>query len=120
MLGQAVVLGGAQIAISMAVNTMYIMMAGSVARAGTRPGWATAQRWLMATVLGGLAVHMAAGRGDSGAAGGDFCLPGVPRRWDRFCCPVRPDRAFVQYNPKAVRPSGLRGNASASLSLALV
>ncbi len=60
VLGQAVILGGAQIAISIAVNTMYIAMAGSVARfLGARPGWATAQRWLMGTVLGGLAVRMA-------------------------------------------------------------
>lgn len=58
---QSVVLGFTQIAVSVSVNTMIAIAAGSIAvfLAG-RPFWLLAQRWLMGTVLGGLAVHMAA------------------------------------------------------------
>ena len=57
---QSVVLGFTQIAVSVSVNTMIAIAAGSIAvfLAG-RPFWLLAQRWLMGTVLGGLAVHMA-------------------------------------------------------------
>ena len=59
-LGQALVLGMTQIAISMTVNSLIIVGAGSIgAFLETRPGWLLAQRWLMATVLGALAVRMA-------------------------------------------------------------
>jgi threonine/homoserine/homoserine lactone efflux protein len=54
------VLGSAQIMVSVSMNGVIAMSAGSIAGfLGRRPGWATAQRWLMATVLGALAVRMA-------------------------------------------------------------
>ena len=57
---QLVMLGSTQIVISMTVNATIIMIAGGVAHfLATRPTWATAQRYLMATVLGGLAVRLA-------------------------------------------------------------
>lgn len=58
---QSIVLGFTQIAVSVSVNAMIAIAAGSIAvfLAG-RPAWILAQRWLMGTVLGGLAVHMAA------------------------------------------------------------
>ena len=57
---QSVVLGASQIAISITVNAMIALMAGSIALflAG-RPLWMVVQRWLMGTVLAGLAVRMA-------------------------------------------------------------
>ena len=57
---QSVVLGASQIAISVTVNAMIALMAGSIALflAG-RPFWMVVQRWLMGTVLAGLAVRMA-------------------------------------------------------------
>ena len=57
---QSVVLGASQIAISVTVNAMIALMAGSIAifLAG-RPFWMVMQRWLMGTVLAGLAVRMA-------------------------------------------------------------
>ncbi len=60
VLGQTLALGTAQIAISVTVNALIVLTAGTVAGflAG-RPQWATAQRWLMGTVLAGLAVRMA-------------------------------------------------------------
>jgi threonine/homoserine/homoserine lactone efflux protein len=60
VLAQSIVLGSTQILISMTVNAAIVMTAGAVAHfLATRPTWATVQRWLMATVLGGLAVRMA-------------------------------------------------------------
>lgn len=60
VLAQTLVLGTSQIAISVLVNSVIVLAAGSVATLlVSRPMWATAQRWLMATVLGGLAVRMA-------------------------------------------------------------
>ncbi len=60
VLAQTLVLGTSQIAISVLVNAVIVLAAGSVATLlASRPMWATAQRWLMATVLGGLAVRMA-------------------------------------------------------------
>jgi threonine/homoserine/homoserine lactone efflux protein len=57
---QSVVLGFTQIAVSISVNSVIAIAAGSIAvfLAG-RPFWLRAQRWAMGTVLGGLAVHMA-------------------------------------------------------------
>ncbi len=61
VLGQLLLLGTTQIAISMTVNGGFIFAGGAVARfLGTRPSWIKAQRWLMATVLGGLAVKLLA------------------------------------------------------------
>ena len=60
VLGQSLILGLTQIAISVTVNATIALMAGSIAvfLAG-RPAWMTVQRWLMATVLAGLALRMA-------------------------------------------------------------
>jgi threonine/homoserine/homoserine lactone efflux protein len=60
VLTQSLVLGSMQIAISVCVNAMIAMMAGSIAvfLAG-RPVWLVCQRWLMGTVLAGLALRMA-------------------------------------------------------------
>ncbi len=59
-LAQTLTLGATQIAISMSVNAAIVLAAGSIAAflAG-RPFWARLQRWLMGTVLAGLAVRMA-------------------------------------------------------------
>ena len=61
MLGQSLILGSAQIVVSLSVNAMVAMAAGSIAMFLTqKPGWAAVQRWLMGTVLFGFAVRMAA------------------------------------------------------------
>lgn len=59
VLTQSIVLGSMQIAISVSVNALIAVMAGSIATflAG-RPVWQIVQRWLMGTVLAGLAVRM--------------------------------------------------------------
>ncbi|MGY4438120.1 threonine/homoserine/homoserine lactone efflux protein [Bradyrhizobium sp. LM2.3] len=60
VLTQSVVLGAIQIAISVSVNAMIALAAGSIALFLTsRPSWMLVQRWLMGTVLAGLAVRMA-------------------------------------------------------------
>lgn len=60
ILGQSLVLGVTQIVISVSVNAAIAVSAASIAAFLTeRPGWATVQRWLMGTVLAGLAVRMA-------------------------------------------------------------
>ena len=60
VLTQSLALGAFQIVISISVNAMVALAAGSIARfLGTRPNWLLAQRWLMGTVLAGLAVKMA-------------------------------------------------------------
>ncbi|MBC2651870.1 LysE family translocator [Novosphingobium flavum] len=60
VLGQALVLGSVQIAISAAVNATIACWAAAVAGFLTRrPGFALVQRWLMGTVLAALAVRMA-------------------------------------------------------------
>jgi len=60
VLGQALMLGSVQIVISLAVNASIDLSAGTIAGLlSQRPGIATAQRWVMGTVLGGLAVRMA-------------------------------------------------------------
>lgn len=57
---QAVILGGVQIAISLSVNGILALAAGSIAGfLGTRPVWLAVQRRLMGTVLAGLALRMA-------------------------------------------------------------
>jgi threonine/homoserine/homoserine lactone efflux protein len=60
VLMQSIILGSTQIAISVTVNTVIAMLAGTIAvfLAG-RPAWLVAQRWLMGTVLAGLALRMA-------------------------------------------------------------
>jgi threonine/homoserine/homoserine lactone efflux protein len=60
VMGQTLALGVTQIAISVMVNAAIVVTAGSVAAFLTgRPLWARAQRWLMGTVLAGLALRMA-------------------------------------------------------------
>ncbi len=57
---QALALGLTQITISVSVNALIVFMAGTVALFfASRPGWQAVQRWLMGTVLAGLAVRMA-------------------------------------------------------------
>lgn len=57
---QSVQLGVVQIMVSLTVNSAVIVAAGGIATfLGRRPRWARAQRWLMGTVLGGLAARMA-------------------------------------------------------------
>ncbi len=60
ILSQSLVLGFTQASISVAVNALIVLMAGEVSRLLTgRPFWQRFQRWLMATVLAGMAVKIA-------------------------------------------------------------
>ncbi|MBN9266198.1 MAG: LysE family translocator [Hyphomicrobium sp.] len=60
VLSQSLVLGFTQIAISMTVNSVIAIAAGSIAAfLIQRPTWLVVQRWLMGTILAGLAVRMA-------------------------------------------------------------
>jgi threonine/homoserine/homoserine lactone efflux protein len=59
VLTQSLVLGSIQIVISVSVNAMIALTAGSIAVfLGTRPSWLLVHRWLMGTVLAGLAMKM--------------------------------------------------------------
>lgn len=61
VLAQSLVLGMTQVVISLSVNALIAVAAGSIATLLTRrPSWLSIQRWLMGTVLGGLAVSMLA------------------------------------------------------------
>lgn len=60
ILEQVLVLGTTQIAISVLVNAVIVILAATIAVFLTqRPTFAVVQRWVMGTVLGGLAVQMA-------------------------------------------------------------
>jgi threonine/homoserine/homoserine lactone efflux protein len=60
VLTQSLALGSVQIAISVSVNAMIALAAGSIALfLGERPTWLLVQRWLMGTALAGLAMRMA-------------------------------------------------------------
>ena len=60
VLTQSLALDFTQIIISISVNAIIAMAAGSIALfLGTRPAWLLLQRWLMGTVLAGLALRMA-------------------------------------------------------------
>jgi threonine/homoserine/homoserine lactone efflux protein len=60
VLAQSLTLGFTQIAISVTVNALIAVMAGSIATfLASRPTWLMVQRWLMGTVLASLAVRMA-------------------------------------------------------------
>lgn len=60
VLTQSLVLGFTQIVISVSVNGLIALMAGSIAAFFvSRPVWQTVQRWFMGTVLAGLAVRIA-------------------------------------------------------------
>lgn len=60
VLAQSLALGTVQIVISVSVNAAIALTAGSIAGfLSRRPAWITVQRWLMGTVLAGLAIRMA-------------------------------------------------------------
>ena len=60
VLTQSLALGATQIVISVVVNSVIAIAAGSIAAfLIARPGWMAVQRWLMGTVLAALAVRMA-------------------------------------------------------------
>ncbi|SFL33307.1 Threonine/homoserine/homoserine lactone efflux protein [Bradyrhizobium sp. NFR13] len=60
VLTQSLVLGSTQTVISVGVNGLIALGAGSIALfLGERPTWLKLQRWLMGTVLAGLALRMA-------------------------------------------------------------
>src|SRR5262245_43854980 len=60
VLAQSLLLGSIQTAISVSVNAMIALAAGSIALfLTTRPSWMLVQRYLMGTLLAGLAVRMA-------------------------------------------------------------
>ncbi|MGA5712354.1 LysE family translocator [Bacillus bombysepticus] len=60
LLFQGAVLGLTQITVSFIVNLLIVCTASKIAKwFGTRPTWLRVQRWLMASVLTGLAVRLA-------------------------------------------------------------
>lgn len=60
VLTQSLVLGVLHILISISINTVLACAAGSVAGfLAVRPAWLLAQRWIMASMIGGLAIRMA-------------------------------------------------------------
>ncbi|WP_205354170.1 LysE family translocator [Streptomyces sp. SID5474] len=60
---QGFALGTIQILISLTVNTILVLAAGTIAVfLARRPSWLRIQRYVMGTVLGGLAVKMATDR----------------------------------------------------------
>ena len=60
VLAQSLILGVTQIVISISVNALIAVTAGSLALfLAARPSWLLVQRWLMGTMLAGLAVKMA-------------------------------------------------------------
>jgi threonine/homoserine/homoserine lactone efflux protein len=66
---QSLLLGLTQIVIGVAVNGLIAMTAGTIATfLNRRPTWLKIQRYLMGTVLGALAIHIAADRSRAVAA----------------------------------------------------
>jgi threonine/homoserine/homoserine lactone efflux protein len=60
VLGQSLIFGAIQIVLSISVNSTVAITAGSIAGfLARKPTWLVIQRWLMGTVLAGLAVRMA-------------------------------------------------------------
>ena len=60
VLAQSIALGSVQILVSVTVNALIAIGAGSIAVfLACRPTWLLVQRWLMGIVLAGLAVRMA-------------------------------------------------------------
>ncbi|TDB98755.1 LysE family translocator [Actinomadura sp. 7K534] len=56
---QSVLLGLTQLTVAVTVNALIVLGAGGIAVfLARRPGWRRAQRYLMGSVLAGLAVHM--------------------------------------------------------------
>ncbi|MFD7819699.1 LysE family translocator [Streptomyces sp. NPDC059698] len=67
---QGLVLGSVQIAVALAVNLGIVLAAGALAVfLARRPSWLRAQRLLMGTALGALAVSVAADTSDPAAPG---------------------------------------------------
>ncbi|WP_045494585.1 LysE family translocator [Pseudomonas sp. StFLB209] len=61
VLAHSLILGTTQIIVSVSINALIVFMAGAIAVfLGERPLWQVLQRWLMGTVLAGLAVRMLA------------------------------------------------------------
>lgn len=59
ILMQSLVLGSTQIVISVSVNALIALGAGSIALfLAQRPGWLRAQRWIMGSVLAAMAAHL--------------------------------------------------------------
>jgi len=59
VLMQSLILGSTQIVVSVCINAVIAILAGSIATLlAAHPTWQTAQRWLMGTVLAGLAARM--------------------------------------------------------------
>ncbi|MEX3970550.1 LysE family translocator [Paraburkholderia caribensis] len=59
VLGQSLMFGAVQIVLSISVNSAVAMTAGSIAVfLARKPTWVVVQRWMMGTVLAGLAVRM--------------------------------------------------------------
>ena len=57
---QSLTLGATQSLVSVGVNALVVLTAGSIAAfLVARPTWAAVQRWIMGTVLAGFAVRMA-------------------------------------------------------------
>jgi threonine/homoserine/homoserine lactone efflux protein len=60
VLTQSIVLGATQIAVSVSVNALIAIAAGSIATfLAARPFWMLVQRWIMGSMLAALAVKMA-------------------------------------------------------------
>jgi threonine/homoserine/homoserine lactone efflux protein len=60
VLAQSLIFGAIQIVLSISVNSTVAMTAGSIAVfLARKPAWLVVQRWMMGTVLAGLAVRMA-------------------------------------------------------------
>jgi threonine/homoserine/homoserine lactone efflux protein len=60
VLAQSMIFGAVQITLSIAVNSTVAMTAGAIAVfLARKPAWLLIQRWLMGTVLAGLALKMA-------------------------------------------------------------
>ena len=56
---QSIIFGLIQIVISVSVNALIALSAGSITGfLSTRPAWLKMQRWLMGTVLAGFAIRM--------------------------------------------------------------
>ncbi|MFI7983631.1 LysE family translocator, partial [Acinetobacter baumannii] len=59
ILAQSIQLGTIQIFVSVSVNALIVFSAGSIALfLQKKPLWASIQRWVMGTVLAGLAVRI--------------------------------------------------------------
>ncbi|BCJ68587.1 LysE family translocator [Polymorphospora rubra] len=57
---QGFLLGGVQITVSVIVNAMFVIVAGSIAAfLATRPSWSKFQRWVTGTLLGAVGVKLA-------------------------------------------------------------